>query len=352
MKNTCSASLVVIGVAITWTAGTQLARIAAGGASGPFFSFWFATCWMTLAFPFSLLLLRLLRFLRIIKHQEQNERKYDKKTLRTFFLRACGFYFLWLGANYVYVRGLIISSGAVVVAIFRGASPLFVLLLSLVFLRAEQKRSRTSKLLTFLAVALAITGVVLLSVLSNASAETKILAPILIVISAFFASTYEVLFKRLLGDATLKDVTLHLSFLGLFNAVGFWWIWLVLDKTGAEPIEFQSMSWGVQCLSSVIGFLFNVLINFGIAISSPLFVALGTTLGIPLNFIVDIIFYKTQFSAGEFVGAALVMIGVCVEVIARARTKESDQNGKLTTDKGAIADMRADVDKSAETAKI
>lgn len=327
MKNhICNSIPVILGVAVTWTAGTQLSRIAAGGSSGPFFTVWFTTCWMVLALPFSLILLRLLTVIKVLKPKEDKERKYDWKTIRFFFIRACGFYFLWLGANYIYVRALLISSGAIVVAIFRGGSLFFVFSLSWIFLTEERKRSRLSTLLTCLAVTLAIGGVVLLSLMSVGASETKILAPILIIISAFFASMYEVLFKRFLGDASLTDVTLHLSFLGLFNTVGFWWIWVVLDKTSLEPLEFGSMSWGVQCLSSIVGFLFNVLIDFGIVISSPLFVSMGTTLGIPMNFFVDIWIYKVKFNASEFIGAAFVLAGVCVEIIARTKNGTKTQS--------------------------
>ena len=55
--------------------------------------------------------------------------------------------------------------------------------------------------------------------------------------------------------------------------------------TGAEPIV--NIPWYYLCGSSALGVIFNFAINFGIAYTFPLFISLGTILGIPVNAVVD-----------------------------------------------------------------
>ena len=45
----------------------------------------------------------------------------------------------------------------------------------------------------------------------------------------------------------------------------------------------------------MLGLLFNFAINFGIAYTFPLFISLGTILGIPLNALVDAVFRHSDF---------------------------------------------------------
>ena len=45
--------------------------------------------------------------------------------------------------------------------------------------------------------------------------------------------------------------------------------------------------WMYLIISSILGVLFNFAINFGIAYTFPLFISLGTIMGVPLNALVD-----------------------------------------------------------------
>ena len=78
---------------------------------------------------------------------------------------------------------------------------------------------------------------------------------------------------------------LFVSSIGLFNFLFFWPIILALHYTNVEVVA--DVPWTFLWTSSALGVIFNFAINFGIAYTFPLFISLGTILGIPLNAAVD-----------------------------------------------------------------
>lgn len=101
------------------------------------------------------------------------------------------------------------------------------------------------------------------------------------------------LLKWRVGDASLYQMGLFLSTLGFFISVAFWPILLLLHFFDVERLEH--IPWGFICAHSALGLLFNFSINFGIAYTFPLFISLGTVLGIPLNALVDVMVRHTPF---------------------------------------------------------
>ena len=55
--------------------------------------------------------------------------------------------------------------------------------------------------------------------------------------------------------------------------------------------------------------MFNFLINFGIAFTYPLFISLGTVLGIPINALTDFFFRGAEFGSYKIVAAFSIIIG-------------------------------------------
>lgn len=84
---------------------------------------------------------------------------------------------------------------------------------------------------------------------------------------------------------SLYQMGLFVSSIGLFNFLFFWPIILALHYTNVEVIA--DVPWTFLWISSALGVVFNFAINFGIAYTFPLFISLGTILGIPLNAVVD-----------------------------------------------------------------
>ena len=107
---------------------------------------------------------------------------------------------------------------------------------------------------------------------------------------------------------------LFLSSLGLFITITFWPILLLLHFLHVERLEH--IPWGFICANSALGLLFNFSINFGIAYTFPLFISLGTVLGIPLNAIVDVVIRHTPFFATwKFTATDLIVGGFLLMLV-------------------------------------
>lgn len=102
-------------------------------------------------------------------------------------------------------------------------------------------------------------------------------------------------------------MSLFLSTIGLFSTLCLWPIPLTLHLTEVEVIA--KVPWGYLCLSACLSILFNFSINFGIAYTYPLFISLGTVLGIPLNALVDALFRGVDFFGWKFPATDLIVAG-------------------------------------------
>lgn len=113
-------------------------------------------------------------------------------------------------------------------------------------------------------------------------------------------------------DATFYQMALFLSSIGLFSTVFLWPFLLALHLLKVE--EIANIPWIYICASSALGVLFNFSINFGIAYTFPLFISIGTLLGIPINAIVDLLarqvdFFNWKFTATDFIiGGFMLML--------------------------------------------
>ena len=124
---------------------------------------------------------------------------------------------------------------------------------------------------------------------------------------------FQVLLKWRVGDASLYQMSLFLTGLGLFSTWCLWPILLALHLTGKEVIV--NVPWGYLCISSSLSVLFNFSINFGIAYTFPLFISLGTVLGIPLNALVDALFRGVDFFGWKFPATDLIVGGFVLMLI-------------------------------------
>ncbi len=107
-------------------------------------------------------------------------------------------------------------------------------------------------------------------------------------------------------------MALFLSSLGVFSTLFFWPMCLSLHLLKVE--EIAAVPWGYICISSALGVVFNFSINFGITYTFPLFISIGTLLGIPINAIVDfavrkVNFFNWKFTATDFIiGGFMLML--------------------------------------------
>ena len=110
--------------------------------------------------------------------------------------------------------------------------------------------------------------------------------------------------------------------MGLLALLLLWPIILILYFTKAEKIEWDNLPTTFLCGSAALGLVFNFLVNFGIAFTFPLFISLGTVIGIPLNAVVDTIFRHREFGPVKIGGSACIIVGFLIMLVGDEKSKQ------------------------------
>lgn len=144
------------------------------------------------------------------------------------------------------------------------------------------------------------------------------------------------MFKRIFGDISANKVALLLSLLGIFNFLLLWPPFEILYFTNEESISWNEIPWDYLCGRSALGLIFNFLINFGIAFTFPLFISLGTILGIPINGIVDSIFRNENLGWFKILATFMIVFGfllmlVPANFLQRLRRQRKEELHNLIT---------------------
>lgn len=273
----------VCGIAISWVASTQLSQtLVSGEASGAnLFLVWFST-------NFNVMLVALLwstqpRHLSLRRTTTWGGQELPiQKLLRA----AMMLYPLWMGANYLYVRALGLTSAATATAVF-STTPAVVAVLSRLLLKESFHARKVG------AVVLAIAGVLCVDLaptvartgadvaagdVDTAAADTAV-AVGLASVAALCAGSYKVVLRLLLGETSAPPVAVYLSCLGGINIAFGAPLVLAFHLTGFEVVPpMATLPWEFLIASALLHLVFNFLINFGIAFTSPLFISLGIDL--------------------------------------------------------------------------
>lgn len=110
-------------------------------------------------------------------------------------------------------------------------------------------------------------------------------------------------------------MALFLTLLGICNIFLFWIIILPLHFTKYEHIDWSNMPWLSLNVSGILVLFFNYMVNFGIAFTSPLFIALGTMVGTPLNAAADYIFNGKSFGWEKIIATCMILLGFSLMLI-------------------------------------
>ncbi|KAL6059610.1 hypothetical protein QOT17_014057 [Balamuthia mandrillaris] len=143
--------------------------------------------------------------------------------------------------------------------------------------------------------------------------KTKgLLGCLVVVASAFLYSCYEVGYRRWIGEANMHGVLLINTIMGVMALTVLWVPIPLLFGFGAEPTPnfADGEVWEFLWVNSIFAVSFYFLYTFGLSLTSPLFIDLTSTIGVPLSGLADFIVYKKTFSALTLVGMATVCIGV------------------------------------------
>ncbi|CCD74178.1 Sugar phosphate transporter domain-containing protein [Caenorhabditis elegans] len=300
-------------VAITWCLSTQFSKTALNfdkkHFNAPYFMMWFNTNLMILCFPAYIIVdkLRSRRTVNVIVGE--TFRTFGKKkgfNIRNLFIYVTPFVVFWVGANYPYVRALLLISPSVATSI-SACNAAFVYILAIIVL------GDTINIFKILSVVLAIGGVVVISLDNEMKVEW--VGIMCAVISAFMAAVYKVTFKRVIGNASLGDVSLFMSCLGFLNLCINWVPALILALTGVETLQFAYAPWGPMVGAALLSMAFNFTINFGIALLNPLVISVGMLCGIPLNTVIDILFRGLETTTLFLVGTCLIILSFILIII-------------------------------------
>uniref|UniRef100_A0A7N9DAF4 Solute carrier family 35 member F3 n=1 Tax=Macaca fascicularis TaxID=9541 RepID=A0A7N9DAF4_MACFA len=155
---------------------------------------------------------------------------------------------------------------------------------------------------------LAIAGIVMMTYADGFHSHS-VIGIALVVASASMSALYKVLFKLLLGSAKFGEAALFLSILGVFNILFITCIPIILYFTKVEYwSSFDDIPWGNLCGFSVLLLTFNIVLNFGIAVTYPTLMSLGIVLSVPVNAVID--HYTSQIVFNGVRVIAIIIIGL------------------------------------------
>ncbi|XP_064913858.1 solute carrier family 35 member F3 isoform X4 [Columba livia] len=318
---------VVLGVCSSWSGSTQLAKLTFKKFDAPFTLTWFATNWNFLFFPLYYLghvfkstekqspkqrysvharlhLHYLSLCLPCLAHRAMECCRFfgdNGLTLKVFFTKAAPFGVLWTLTNYLYLHA-IKKINTTDVSVLFCCNKAFVFLLSWIVLRDRFMGVR------IVAAIFAIAGIVMMTYADGFHSHS-VIGIALVVGSASMSALYKVLFKLLLGSAKFGEAALFLSVLAAFNVLFITCIPVILYFTKVEYwSSFDIVPWGNLCGFSILLLTFNILLNFGIAITYPTLISLGIVLSVPVNAVVD--HYTSEIVFNSVRVIAIIIIGL------------------------------------------
>ena len=315
---------VVAAIAVFHMLGTQVTQavMTAGDKPSPYFATWFATGWnVLLALPLAL------------PSQRRKMGTPDccgRAALLRALLTALPFYIAWAGANTLYVAALASLQAGLVAAVF-AATPALVAILSIPVL------GRRLTPLAGVAVAASVVGVVLIAepwrrhdaaaaaeappassaaAAAAAAAEApsepskQLLATLCVLGASCCAACYKVFFRRVFGDAPALVVLSVLAMIGLWSLGAGTLLLLLVDSHALS----RGAGLGRDALlglaaKSALDLGFNFFVAFGISLTHPLFISVGTLLSTPLNVAASYVLHGQLPTPVEDVGMLCILSG-------------------------------------------
>uniref|UniRef100_UPI00398E7FB5 solute carrier family 35 member F3-like n=1 Tax=Pristiophorus japonicus TaxID=55135 RepID=UPI00398E7FB5 len=320
-------------LAASWAGMTQLGKAALREFEAPFFAAWHSTSWNLLLLPAYCAGRRLASGGWGAPLKEFSE--------CSGFLSECGFSLssllkktapfciLWTLTTYLYLMALRYISTTDASALFC-CNKAFVFLLSWIVLKDRFMGVR------IVAAILSITGIVMIAY-ADGFRRDSIVGVALVVGSASGSALYKVLFKHLLGSVRFGEAVLFLSALGAFNLLLLSWVSVVLYITRVEHWpSARDVPWDQLCGLAALLLVFNVLVNCGVAVTSPTLVSLGVFLSVPVNAVTDV-YRGAEPGLGDVRLAALFILGLAFLLLLLPEEWDSVGLGLLARLRGGAA---------------
>ncbi|CAK9089484.1 unnamed protein product [Durusdinium trenchii] len=236
---------------------------------------------------------------------------------------------LWVISNYCLVQALALAPAGLVQCLF-GTSPAQVCLLSRIFLHEPFTFWR------LLAIAFAFGGVLALAAHSHFQGDSAmdVLLGTLCGLSAVVAAAcYKVAFKVRLGTPPVYVVlgvvgTLGFvaAFLGLPLVVLLAWL-NVEDRWWSSSVP---VDWPLVLGSAGCDIIYNTALAWGLAVTSPVFIAVGVNVGTPVNMLVDALLHGFWPSIAQYCGTLLIAVSFVILVLGPADRPVPEAEQSLT----------------------
>ncbi|XP_048865480.1 putative thiamine transporter SLC35F3 isoform X3 [Brienomyrus brachyistius] len=298
--------VMVMCVCSSWAGSTQLAKLTFRQFDAPFTLTWFATTWNCLFFP----LYYVGHLCKSTERQTPKQRfreccKFfgdDGLTAKVFFTKVAPFGLLWTLTNYLYFQALRKINTTDVSTLFC-CNKAFVFLLSWIVLRDRFMGVR------IVAAILAIAGIVMMTYADGFHSHS-VIGITLVVSSASMSALYKVLFKLVLGSAKFGEAALFLTIVGGANFVFISFVPVILYFTHVEYFGSpDNIPWAFLCGVAGLLLAFNILVNFGIAVTYPTLISLGIVLSVPVNAMVDLYTCEIQFNTVRLIAVFIICLG-------------------------------------------
>lgn len=282
------ALVVVFIVSAATVAASQLTKSAQTGLHAPFFIMYMHIAMMAICWPVAKALGKGLRV--------------------TASLGDVGFFLpIWVASNYCFVAALSRAPAGLVQTLF-GTAPAIVAVMSRVVLLEPFTTLRiVAVIFAFLGTAGVGSGE--WSTDPTKHSNSVLLGGAFAFAAVLAAASYKVAFKSRLGEPPISIVLGFVGTLGLVAAIFGLPIVVTLCMLGAEDCWWDGsvhINWKLVFASAAVDVIYNTSIACGLAIASPIFVALGVVAGIPANLVIDALVNDEVPGLVESVGAIFI----------------------------------------------
>jgi solute carrier family 35 protein F5 len=228
------------------------------------------------------------------------------KMVATAFVSA----FFLIVADYCYFLALSMTSAGTGIVLF-SLSSIVTYLLSIVVLKEP------ISVLKIASLALSFGGVVMITLndrdtsSQDSNLKDSWKGDVIMAGGACFWALYLVSYKKFVGDPSHTTINVQSSLVGLISVVFSWPVLLMLNYTGFEEFELPSGSLqiGILVITTFAVFCNNYMFTFGVALTAPGFVTIGSMLAIPVSGLVDRFVRDVSFPALKIGGTAAVVAG-------------------------------------------
>ncbi|KAM9979820.1 hypothetical protein ACTFIZ_006054 [Dictyostelium cf. discoideum] len=244
-------------------------------------------------------------------------------TFKKLFIISIPMSILFVGLNWIWMLAISMTEVSISTALYQSAS-VFCFFLSIIILKEKVKILKTISVIIFMG---GIVGIAIATIgTSKGEYPHAIKGEILMIISAAMWGLYEVLTSKFIGDANRTIVHTYMGLIAFVNLILGIPVIVILNITKFEPFSLPSASvFGMLLLNALVGFSVNYLINWGLSVTSPLFVRSGELMVIVATLLFDIIIKHMKLPLLALPGYSLIVIGFILSVYIESRDIKQQQ---------------------------